>query len=247
MLAPCDASSAGLADVDAAAPVPAGVAGMEGDIPKRPDVEAAKLEGAAAERDAVLYGRRAIPDPSLRIGYLRDQTQVAPLQGPGSTANSINLTLTIPLPLFDHGQHDSAKARAHALEQRYVVQGLVAGANSDFRSLISRKGFLESAISRLDTVAVPKSTTILDATYKSFDQGAVSMTDLLLARRTHLALVQNQMDMHFEYFGVRNDLRHTLGLDTQGMTAPAPAAPREEPPSDRATTGARAPVTVGRR
>ncbi len=222
MLAPCDAGSAGLADVDAAAPLPAGVAAMGGDIDKRPDVLAARLEGAAAERDSVLAGRRAIPDPSVRLGYYRDNTQV----GMGYSQNSIQLTLTIPLPLFDHGQHDAAKARFHALEQRHVADGLITGARSDFAGLLHRKAFLQSAMGTLDTIAVPKSASILDATTKALDQGSVSMTDLLLARRTHLALVQSQMDMHFEFFGVRNDLRHTLALDTAGMSAPAPARPR---------------------
>jgi cobalt-zinc-cadmium efflux system outer membrane protein len=229
MLATCEVGSAGIADVDAAAPLPAGVAGMGGDIEKRPDVQAAKLEGAAAESDAVLAGRRAIPDPSLRLGYYHDFTQLPP-----STPNSLQLTLTIPLPIFDHGQHDAAKARAHALEQRHVASGIVAGARSDFAGLISRRGFLESALKTLDSVAVPKSNAILEATVKSLDQGQVSMTDLLLARRTHLSLVLTQMDMHFEFFGVRNDLRHTLSLDTAGMDAPAANPPEERPASDGA-------------
>jgi cobalt-zinc-cadmium efflux system outer membrane protein len=224
MLAPCEPGAAQIGDVDAAAPLPPGVAGMGGEIEKRPDVLAAKLEGAAAERDAVLAGRRAIPDPSLRFGYNRDNTQ-QPV--PMFTPNSFQLTVTVPLPLFDHGQHDSAKARAHALEQRHVADGIVTGAHRDFAGLVSRKAFLESALRTLDTVAVPKSSNIFDATSKAFDQGAVSTTDLLLARRTHLTLVLGQMDLHFEYFGVRNDLRHTLGLDTAALRAPvaAPAQP----------------------
>ena len=242
MLATCELGSAGIADVDAAAPVPAGVAAMGAEIEKRPDVLAARLEGAAAESDAVLASRRAIPDPSVRIGYLRDQTQVAPLTPSGSTANSIQLTLTIPLPIFDHGQHDSAKARFHALEQRHVAEGILAGARADFAGLVSRKVFLESALSTLDTVAVPKSNTILEATVKALDQGGVNMTDLLLARRTHLSLVLTQMDMHFEYFGVRNDLRHALGLDTAGMSAGGPAPE----PADRSAARA-LPRVIGSR
>jgi cobalt-zinc-cadmium efflux system outer membrane protein len=236
MLAPCEVGSANLADVDAAAPVPANFAGMGGEIDKRPDVLAARLESAAAERDAVLAGRRAIPDPTVRLGYLRDNTQLNPMTGmviQGTSANSFQLTLTVPLPIFDHGQHDAAKARFHALEQRHVADGLITGARSDFAGLLHRKAFLQSAMGTLDTVAVPKSAAILDATTKALDLGKVYMTDLILARRTHLALVQTQMDMHFELFGVRNDLRHTLGLDTAGMSAPAASASSSSgPPSD---------------
>src|SRR5262249_12227747 len=141
MLATCDPTGAGLADVDAAAPLPQNVASMGAEVEKRPDVQAAKLESAAAESDAILAGRRILPDPSLRIGYYRDQTQLAPLGGSTSTPNWMNLTLTVPLPIFDRGQHDSAKARAHALEARHLADGIVATARSDFAGLISRKGF----------------------------------------------------------------------------------------------------------
>lgn len=236
MLAQCDAQSAQLADVDAAAPLPPNVAALAGDIDKRPDVAAARLEGNAAEKDAVLAERRAIPDPSVRVGFTHDQYEVG-----GSQPNSFQVTLTVPLPIFDHGQHDAAKARAHAMEQRHLANGLANSARSDFAGLLSRKGFLESALRTFDSMAVPKSTGILDATSKAFDQGQVNMTDLLLARRTHLSLVLNQRDMHFEYFSVRNDLRHTLALDTQGVTLPAAGgAPREQ-------EQARGPKLIGSR
>jgi cobalt-zinc-cadmium efflux system outer membrane protein len=233
MRAPCDAASAQIDDVDAAAPVPAQVAAMAGDVEKRPDVQAAKLEAAASEKDAVLAERRAIPDPSVRVGFTHDTYEAG-----GGQPNSFQVTLTVPLPIFDHGQHDAAKARAKALEQKALANGIVAGAQGDLAGLLQRKAFLESALGTLDKVAVPKSTGILDATSKAFDQGQVSMTELLLARRTHLSLVLSQMDLHFEYFSVRNDLRHTLGLDTAGQSAEAP--PRAEArAAPRARVGSR--------
>ncbi|MFT3767330.1 MAG: TolC family protein [Minicystis sp.] len=221
MLAPCDAASAQIADVDAAAPLPPQIAAMSADIDKRPDVRAARLEGAAAEKDAVLAERRAIPDPSVRVGFTHDNYQAG-----GAQPNAFQVTLTVPLPIFDHGQHDAAKARAHALEQKHLANGLASGALRDFAGLLSRKAFVESAIKTLDTVAVPKSTGILEATTRAFEQGQVSMTDLLLARRTHLSLVLGQMDFHFEHFSVRSDLRHTLALDAAGQAPDA--APRAE-------------------
>ncbi len=190
----------------------------------------------------MLAGRRALPDPSVRLGYYRDNNTQLGMGGmvmSGFSPNSFQITVTVPLPIFDRGQHDAAKARYHALEQHHVAEGLVAGARSDFAGLVSRKAFLEGAMGILDTVAVPKSTAILDSTTKALDIGQVSMTDLLLARRTHLSLVQNQMDMHFEFFGVRNDLRHTLGLDTAGMSAPAPSAAPAPPPEPADHTAAR--------
>jgi cobalt-zinc-cadmium efflux system outer membrane protein len=236
MHAPCDAGSAQIGDVDAAAPVPANVTAMAGELEKRPDIQATRLEGSAAEKDAVLAERRAIPDPSVRVGLTHDSY----LAG-GGQPNAFQVTLTVPLPLFDHGQHDAAKARAHALEQRRLADAKITGAQGDLASLLAKKAFLEGALKTFDTVAVPKSTGILDTTQKAFDQGQVSMTDLLLARRTHLALMLGQMDLHFEFFSVRNDLRHTLGLDT------ATVEPRREPADESAAAARRPPRRVGSR
>jgi cobalt-zinc-cadmium efflux system outer membrane protein len=221
MLAPCEIGGAGIGDVDGAAALPAQIGALGGDVEKRPDVQAARLESAAAEKDAVLAERRAIPDPSVRVGFTHDTY----LAG-GGQPNAFQVTVTVPLPLFDHGQHDAAKARAKALEQRYLASGIVSSARGDFTGLLNRKAFLESTLKTLDSVAVPKSKGILEASSRAFDQGQVSMTDLLLARRTHLSLVLSQMDLHFEYFSVRSDLRHTLGLDATGQ------APEAEPRAD---------------
>lgn len=205
----CEIPSGNIQDVDAAAPLPAGLGARLGGIENRPDIQAARLEGAAAEHDAILAGRKAIPDPSIRIGFVHDTY----LAG-GAQPNALQITVTVPLPIFDHGQHDAAKARAHVAEQRHIVEGMMNGARGDYRGLLDRKVFLEATLKTLDGTAVPKSTTVLATTSKAFDSGQVSMTDLLLARRTHLALVLTQLDLHFEHFGVRNGLRHTLGLDT---------------------------------
>jgi len=45
------------------------------------------------------------------------------------------------------------------------------------------------------------------------NRGGVSMTDLLLARRTHTDLLLKVMDLQFDLFTVRNDLRRVLGMD----------------------------------
>lgn len=202
----CDAQSASIGDLDAAAPLPAAI-GAD-DINRRPDIAAARLEGAAAEQDAVLARRRAIPDPSVRLGYLRDNLTYA-----GNQGNTLSLGIAIPLPLFDHGQHDAAKAMARSAEQRHLADALVTAAESGVTALRTRRAFLESTLAVLSTTAVPKSASVLDTTSKAFTQGQVSLTDLLLARRAHLSLILTQLDLRFDFFSVRNELRRTLGLD----------------------------------
>ncbi len=212
LYAPCDAAAEDAAALDAAAALPPTLPAPAASIASRPDIAVAQLEGAAAEQDAILARRRGIPDPTVRLGYTHDNGQVS-----GAQPNTLSLSVSVPLALFDHGQHDAAKATARAAEQRHLVTALSAGAQASYGALVDHRMFLEASLSRLSAVAVPKSAGVLDTTQKAFGQGQVGMTDLLLARRTHLGLILNQIDMRFDYFTVRNDLRRVLGIDATSI------------------------------
>ncbi len=212
LYAPCDVAAEDAASLDAAAALPPSLPEPATSIASRPDIAVAQLEAAAAQQDAVLARRRGIPDPTVRLGYTHDNGQIS-----GAQPNTLSLSVSVPLALFDHGQHDAARASARAAEQRHLVTALSAGAQASYGALVDHRTFLEASLKRLDAVAVPKSAGVLDTTQKAFSQGQVGMTDLLLARRTHLALILNQIDMRFDYFTVRNDLRRVLGLDATSI------------------------------
>jgi cobalt-zinc-cadmium efflux system outer membrane protein len=212
LYARCDAGADDASALDAAAALPPTLPEPAASIASRPDIAVAHLEAAAAEQDAVLARRRGIPDPTVRLGYTHDNGQIS-----GAQPNTLSLSVSVPLALFDHGQHDAAKATARAAEQRHLVTALSAGAQASYGALVDHRTFLEASLSRISAVAVPKSAGVLDTTQKAFGQGQVGMTDLLLARRTHLALILNQIDMRFDYFNVRNDLRRVLGLDATSI------------------------------
>ncbi|MFO0758804.1 MAG: TolC family protein [Byssovorax sp.] len=214
LFGPCDVQASDIADLDAAAPLPPSM--TTDDLAHRPDIEAVRLEGQAAEQDAVLARRRAIPDPSVRLGYFRDNLTFA-----GNQANTLSVGVTIPLPVFDRGQHDAAKALARSAEQRHTADAMVTGADAALRALKTRRAFLESTLATLATTAIPKSESVLDTTQKAFTQGQVSLTDLLLARRSHLSLILTQLDLRFDFFTVRNELRRTLGLDRGPEAGPS--------------------------
>jgi len=210
LFATCDLGGAKIDDIDASATIPSTLMAAAQKIPQRADIAAAKLEGAASTEDAVLARRRAIPDPTLRVGYTRDTLTVA-----GNQPNTLSFTLTIPLPIFDHGQHDAAKAEAKAKEMEHSAASLTLQAQTGLDGLLNRKTMLEATMAQLASTAIPKSAGILDTTSQAFDRGQMSATDLLLARRTNIALLLNQTDVRFEYFNVRNDIRRALGLDEQ--------------------------------
>jgi len=207
MRASCDLSAATTDDLDAAAPVPQ-VVTDRGRLEARSDIEALRFEREAALREAVLAGRRAIPDPAVRVGFTHDNLIVS-----GDQENTVSVGILLPLPLFDHGQHDAARARARATELDRTREAALARAAADLEQLRARTALLAQGLSSLRGQALPKSQTILSTTAKAFDRGQVSMTDLLLARRTHVTLLLNVLALRFEFFAARNELRRVLGLD----------------------------------
>ena len=203
---PCDDSGAGEADLNAAADVPAAPSGDT--VESRPDIVAVKKEAEASRSDAELARAKAIPDPTIRLGYTRDQLAVA-----GNQSNVLSLSVTIPLPLFDHGQHDAAKAMARATELDHTATALSAGATSDVASLRAKTTYLEKAVATMKKDAVPKAQSVVGVTEKAFAEGQVGLTDLLLARRAYLGLRLSQIDLAYEHFTARSSLRRALGLD----------------------------------
>lgn len=217
LLAACDAPGATLVDLEQAAHLPESLGISRDVLERRADVKALKLERDAAREDAVLAGRRAIPDPAVRVGYTHDNLIIS-----GDQENTLSLGLVFPLPLFDHGQHDSSKALAHADELEQTRAATLNSAAADLEQLMSRRDFLDRNLATLEKEAVPRSQNVLTTTSKAFDQGQVSLTDLLMARRTHITLLLTVLDLQFDFFTVRSELRRVLGLDaadtSQGAT-----------------------------
>ncbi len=208
LTAECDPAGAELSSLDGAAEVPEappspGVTGLA-----RPDIRALQLLGRSAKEDATLARRRAIPDPSLSVGYTRDRLVIS-----GDQPRSLAFGLSLSLPVFDHGQHDAARAELRAVELEQTAAAALSRARSDVTALLERRATLERTLRQLRQGALPRSKRVLDSTVAAFNQGELSMTDLLLARRTHTDLVLKVMELAYGAFSARNELRQALGLD----------------------------------
>jgi cobalt-zinc-cadmium efflux system outer membrane protein len=206
LAADCDLGGAREDDLATTAPVDVSQAAAAR-LERRPDLQALEAEQRAAERDAALARGRAIPDITFRLGYTHDRFVVS-----GDNRNTLTFGVALPLPLFDRGQHDSSKALSRAVELRDNRTSLLLQARADLAGLVSRKQTLEKVLTGIEHESLPRSSSVLQSTQTAFDHGGVSLTDLLLARRTHIALQLTLLDERFELFGIRNELLRVLGL-----------------------------------
>lgn len=206
--APCAAASLDPSTLDGGAPLPEALPAAGAAIDGRPARQASKLEAQALGWDATLAEHRRIPDPTVGLSYTYDNLIVA-----GNQAQTVLFSLSLPLPVFDRGDHDAAAARANARAVQAEDRAVVDEAVGLVEALAAQRETLKTTLTRLDQESVPRSTQILAQTRRSFDLGQASLADLLLAERAHRELLLEVLDTRFDLFNVRAALRQALGLD----------------------------------
>ncbi len=208
LFAACSAGGLDAAVLDAAAPLPDALPQTEPAIAERPTHQAQRLEASALGEDATLAEHRKIPDPTLGLTYTYDNLN-------GNLPQSIVVSVGIPLPLFDRGNHDAAAARANARSLGAQEQALVRVEGGVVHALVEQATNLKATLARLEHDSVPKSQTIVVNTRKAFDGGQSGLADLLLAERQYRDLQSQALDTRFDLFNARVGLRQSLGMDDQ--------------------------------
>ncbi|HSD91027.1 MAG TPA: TolC family protein [Kofleriaceae bacterium] len=196
--------------LDASATLPANLPEPTSAILNRPLRNASRMEASALEWDARLAEHRKIPDPTIGLSYTYDTYQYG-----GGVPNTFMLSVGIPLPFFDRGNHDAAAARANARAVEAEDQAAVREATGTVGALFARRDALGQTLSQLEQQSLPSSTRIIEQTRKAFDLGQSGLADLLLVERAHRDLLLDVLETRFELFEVRAQLREELGLDDE--------------------------------
>jgi cobalt-zinc-cadmium efflux system outer membrane protein len=177
-------------------------------LEQRPDIAQLSYQAQAAEKDAMLAGRRAVPDLTFRLGYTRDTFTVS-----GDQAHTLGLTVSAPIPVFDQGEHAKSAALARASSLTNQRQSALAQAKSSVTSLQTRRQALAAALAKIESDALPRVDAVLRAEEHGLTEGQLDITDLVLARRDAIGLRLQSLDLRFELFSTNNELRQALGLD----------------------------------
>jgi cobalt-zinc-cadmium efflux system outer membrane protein len=221
---PCSDEGVSADSLDTAAEVPSDLPDPAQAVAARADLRALDLQRRGALEDATLAHHRIIPDPQLGVSYTRDWLTIA-----GNQPGSVTFNLGIPLNFFDTGAHDAAKAEAHARELEATAHGARLEAESAAAGLIDKRKTLEAASSKLRSDTLPRSQAVLESTRKAYETGHVGLSDLILVQRNHRELVGKALDLRFELFQARNDLRRALGLDAEAARQPREAQEERQP------------------
>jgi cobalt-zinc-cadmium efflux system outer membrane protein len=145
----------------------------------RPDLRALAAQAAAADAALDLAKAEAIPDPTLRVGYLHDRFIVA-----GNQRNSFNVSVSLPLPIFDHGQAKQEAAKSAQRLLQLEREQRLSRAQQQAVLLAERSELARTRCERLEREVLPRARDVLTSLEKAEAARLVSLTDVIQARRT---------------------------------------------------------------
>jgi outer membrane protein, heavy metal efflux system len=192
-------------------------AGMTvGSIEQRADIRALQGYEQAADSELRLARAQAIPDPTIRVGFLHDRFTVS-----GNQQNSFNLTVVVPLPVFDHGQAQAQAAVAR--QQRYAGQRvrLLDSARARIPALRATLEIQRSRGRKIATEMLPRARAVLGDLERAASNRLVALTDVIQARRTVQELTIDEADSIGSAFEASLDLISQLpgAAETGGQGA----------------------------
>ncbi len=155
----------------------------------RPDVRALDAARRAMVAEAELARATRIPDPTVRVGYLYDQFVIS-----GNQRHSFNLSVAIPLPVFDGGgvQRDGALARGSRLS---AERGrLLAAAAARVLALRDALASQRQRSAKLATEVTPRARAVVADLEKAAGARLIPLTDVIQARRTLSELLIQQAE-----------------------------------------------------
>ncbi|HSO37865.1 MAG TPA: TolC family protein [Labilithrix sp.] len=171
----------------------------------RPDLRALDAFQRASIAEASLARAQAIPDPTVRVGYTYDQFTVS-----GNQASSLNLTLTVPVTIFDHGQAQlqAAEAKRTRLQsQRALTLRSSVTRVASLRELLRLQQRRQAAIAQ----TLPRARAVLDDLQRAANGRLIPFTDVLQARRTLDELLVEEADSYGDSFQTSVDLIAEMG------------------------------------
>lgn len=157
----------------------------------RPDVRALDARARSARSSQTLAEHTWMPDPTVRVGYVRDQFVVS-----GNQLNSLFIGVSMPLPLFDRGQDDAKAAAAVMTSANDERARRLASAEVQLERLIQEAQRAEARQRRLAEETVPLAQGVVLRLDAAVSRGAAPLQDLVFARRTlsQLMLDASELD-----------------------------------------------------
>lgn len=186
----------------------------------RPDVRALAAAKSAADAELSLARAQAIPDPTVHVGFTHDTFLTSGAQG-----NSLNLSVSLPIPIFDHGQAlaDAAQAkRDRAAAQRAK---LLEASRARLPALSDRLAAQRARKDALSSSVIPRALAVLRDVEAAAANRLLSLADVIQARRAVAELLVEEADSYADAF----DAALEIAAERPTTSEPSQPKPAEHP------------------
>jgi cobalt-zinc-cadmium efflux system outer membrane protein len=183
---------------------------------RRPDLRAARAARVQAEAALGAAERESYPDISLGAGYTHSDFTVS-----GDNPNTLALSLSMPLPLFDRNQANVGRARLdirradNDIERLRIQIGheVVEAVRKAQRSQTLLDVFEGTPADNRERSSgmVAKAETALHVAEKSYQAGAISLLEFLEAQRTYLDSKAQYLRVLYDFRQAAVDVTYAAG------------------------------------
>jgi cobalt-zinc-cadmium efflux system outer membrane protein len=198
---------------------------------RRPDLRAAGAARTVAEAEVAAARREVYPDFEVGANYNHSSFQVS-----GDNPNTLGLSLSLPLPVFDRNQAGIGRAQLDARRADNDRERLRLAVEHDVAEAV-RKAARAQELLRVyeggvgaSSVPVPaplattathdtggmlkRAETALSVAEKSYKAGATTLLDLLEAARTNLDTRAEYLRVLYDFRQAAIDVTHAVGEGT---------------------------------
>ena len=177
---------------------------------QRPDVRANKEARAFAEATLTSAKREAFPDLSLGAAYTHSAFTVS-----GDNPNTLALSLSFPLPIFDRNQAAIGRANLEMRRATNDAEKLVLDVQHEVAEAVRREERARATLDIYEGGMLQRAEDALKVAERSYKAGAVSLLELLEAQRTYLETRADYLKARDVVLQARIDLTHAVGGNIQ--------------------------------
>jgi len=184
-------------------------------LERRPDLRAAGAARRVAEAQLGAARREVYPDFEVGAAYTRDSFQVS-----GDNPNTLGLSLSLPLPIFDRNQAGVGRARLDMRRADNEGERLRLAVEHDVGEAVRKAERAQVLLKTYEGAAaggpgmLARAEDALRVAEKSYKAGAASLLDLLEAQRTNLDTRADYLRVLYDFRQAAIDVTHAVGEGT---------------------------------
>ena len=166
---------------------------------------------AHAERQQLDYRaarRRRFPEPTLTAGWKR-------VEALGMSDTGFVASLMVPLPFFERGQYEAARASAERGRGELRAEVLERQIRAEVHAAVGRDRSARDAARRYGQEVESRSIELRRIAQLAFDEGESGILELLDAHRTALAMELRALAARYEAKTAEIDLNRAIGIEVQ--------------------------------